>query len=55
MARLGALGIPAANFGPGEQAQAHQRGESVREDLLVRGSLLLEEFLRRADASGGAR
>ena len=29
MARLSALGIPAANYGPGETAQAHQAGESV--------------------------
>ena len=48
VARLSALGIPAANFGPGEQAQAHQRGESVSEAMLVRGSQLLEAFLRGA-------
>ncbi|MBS2020841.1 MAG: succinyl-diaminopimelate desuccinylase [Deltaproteobacteria bacterium] len=44
--RLGELGIPAANFGPGEQAQAHQKGESCPEDLLVRAYRLLERFLR---------
>ena len=55
VARLSALGLPAANFGPGEQAQAHQRGESVREDLLVRGFQLLEQFLTGAESSGGSR
>jgi succinyl-diaminopimelate desuccinylase len=34
VARLGAHGIPAVNFGPGETALAHQRGESVRLDDL---------------------
>jgi len=35
VARLSALGIPAANFGPGEQAQAHQKHESCPEAALV--------------------
>lgn len=34
VARLGAHGIPAVNFGPGETALAHQRAESVRLDDL---------------------
>ncbi|GAC1607289.1 MAG: succinyl-diaminopimelate desuccinylase [Myxococcales bacterium] len=46
VARLGLHGIPAANFGPGEQAQAHQRGESCPEDALVRGYRALERFVR---------
>ena len=48
VARLGALGIPAANFGPGEQAQAHQKGESCSEEALERGYLLLQKFLTEA-------
>jgi succinyl-diaminopimelate desuccinylase len=45
VARLGSLGIPAVNFGPGESAQAHQAGERTRIDLLAEGYRLLEGFL----------
>jgi len=48
VARLGLAGIPAANFGPGEQAQAHQKGESCPEEALERGYLLLQRFLAEA-------
>ncbi|MFL5312817.1 MAG: succinyl-diaminopimelate desuccinylase [Myxococcales bacterium] len=48
VARLGLFGIPAANFGPGEQAQAHQKGESCSEEALERGYLLLQRFLTEA-------
>jgi succinyl-diaminopimelate desuccinylase len=48
VARLGLLGIPAANFGPGEQAQAHQKGESCSEEALERAYLLLQRFLTEA-------
>jgi succinyl-diaminopimelate desuccinylase len=48
VAQLAAFGIPAANFGPGEQAQAHQRGESCPEDALQRAYAMLERFLREA-------
>jgi succinyl-diaminopimelate desuccinylase len=48
VARLGAFGIPAANFGPGEQAKAHQKGESCSEEALERGYLLLQRFLMEA-------
>jgi succinyl-diaminopimelate desuccinylase len=56
VARLGLAGIPAVNFGPGEQAQAHQRNESCPEDALERAYLLLEKFLteeRAPPATGG--
>ena len=52
VARLGLSGIPAANFGPGEQAQAHHKGESCSEEALERAHLLLERFLH--DAAGSA-
>ena len=50
VARLGLAGIPAANFGPGEQAQAHQKGESCGEEALERAYRLLEKFLTGAAA-----
>jgi succinyl-diaminopimelate desuccinylase len=48
VARLALAGIPAANFGPGEQAQAHQMGEGCSEDALLRGYQLLARFLEEA-------
>ena len=46
VARLSLHGIPAANFGPGEQAQAHQKGESCGEAALGKAYDLLVRFLR---------
>jgi succinyl-diaminopimelate desuccinylase len=46
VARFGQLGIAACNFGPGEQAQAHQKGESCSEEALERGYRMLESFLK---------
>ena len=51
VARLGLAGMPAANFGPGDQAQAHQKGESCSEEALLRGYLLLERFLLGLDGA----
>jgi succinyl-diaminopimelate desuccinylase len=48
VAQLGAQGIAAANFGPGEQAQAHQKNESCSEEALLRGYRMLEAFLSGA-------
>jgi succinyl-diaminopimelate desuccinylase len=48
VAQLAQLGIPAANFGPGEQAQAHQKGESCPEPALERAHQMLSRFLREA-------
>ena len=48
VAQLAALGIPAANFGPGEQAQAHQRHESCGEEALDKAYKQLERFLTGA-------
>lgn len=46
VARLAQHGIPAANFGPGATAQAHQQGEWIALDALERSYLLYERFLR---------
>jgi succinyl-diaminopimelate desuccinylase len=48
VAQLGAQGIPAANFGPGEQKQAHQANESCGEEALRRAYQMLEAFLTGA-------
>ncbi len=46
VARLSAAGIPAANFGPGATAQAHQAGEWVEIAAVERCYRMLEAFLR---------
>ena len=51
VARLSALGLCAANFGPGAQAQAHQQGEHCSEDALLQGYRILERLLREGPAA----
>jgi succinyl-diaminopimelate desuccinylase len=45
VARFSALGIPAVNFGPGENAQAHQKNESTDCGLLFQGYRILASWL----------
>lgn len=45
VARFSALGIPAVNFGPGENAQAHQKNESTDCALVFQSYRILVEWL----------
>lgn len=45
VARFSALGIPAINFGPGENAQAHQKNESTDCALMFQGYRILVAWL----------
>ena len=45
VARFDALDVPAVNFGPGSQAQAHQRNEFTEISLLAPGYAALVQFL----------
>jgi succinyl-diaminopimelate desuccinylase len=44
VARFDAAGVPAVNFGPGTQAQAHQKNEHTELPLLYEGYRILERF-----------
>jgi succinyl-diaminopimelate desuccinylase len=48
VARFAALGVPAVNFGPGENAQAHQKNESTDCALVFQGYRILLTWLTPA-------
>ncbi|MBX3186676.1 MAG: succinyl-diaminopimelate desuccinylase [Labilithrix sp.] len=50
VARFSALGVPAVNFGPGENAQAHQKNESTDCSLVFQGYRILHTWLTQTAA-----
>ncbi|MCS6797477.1 MAG: succinyl-diaminopimelate desuccinylase [Myxococcota bacterium] len=51
VARFDAIGVPAVNFGPGTQAQAHQRNEWTEVRALVVAHDVLARFVRSFESS----
>ena len=52
VARFSALGIAAVNFGPGENAQAHQKNESTSIATVRQGYSIVRRWLTTLPGSG---
>ena len=51
VARFATFGVPAVNYGPGENAQAHQRNEWTSVEKLAHGRRIVGRWLRSIAAT----